>query len=89
MKNDLKTPLLEGQMESQKKTKSSNKKDLQLQEDETSKTAKIVDSTFEELNVVSNPNLSVEMFLIRLLYLKNIGKKSEFKDTINNEYEKL
>jgi len=41
----------------------------------------------DELNIVTNNELSVEMFLIRLLYLKNIGKKSEFKDTMNNEYE--
>ena len=41
----------------------------------------------DELNIVTNNELSIEMFLIRLLYLKNIGKKSEFKDTINNEYE--
>ena len=41
----------------------------------------------DELNIVTNNELSVEMFLIRLLYLKNIGKKSEFKDTVNNEYE--
>ena len=33
----------------------------------------------EELNIVSNPNLSVEMFLIRLMYLKDI------KDPIINK----
>ena len=36
----------------------------------------------DELNVVSNPNLSVEMFLIRLMYLKDFQKIEE------NYYEK-
>ena len=39
--------------------------------------------TIEELNVVSNPNLSVEMFLIRLMYLKDF-KKENIKEKINN-----
>tara|TARA_B100001123_G_C15250045_1_gene1002437 strand:- start:400 stop:1761 length:1362 start_codon:yes stop_codon:yes gene_type:complete len=30
--------------------------------------------TLDELNIVSNPNLSVEMFLIRLMYLKDFKK---------------
>ena len=38
--------------------------------------------TIDELNVVSNPNLSVEMFLIRLMYLK------DFKKIEENYYEK-
>ena len=38
--------------------------------------------TIDELNVVSNPNLSVEMFLIRLMYLKDFQKIEE------NYYEK-
>ncbi len=37
--------------------------------------------TLEELDIVSNQNLSIEMFLIRLMYLKSF--KSE-KDEINN-----
>ena len=36
--------------------------------------------TIEELNIVSNSNLSVEMFLIRLIYLKDI-KKMEINDS--------
>ena len=40
--------------------------------------------TIEELNVVSNPNLSVEMFLIRLMYLKDF-KKENIKEKINNK----
>ena len=38
--------------------------------------------TLEEIDIVSNQNLSVEMFLIRLIHLKSI------KDTSNNIYEK-
>ena len=37
--------------------------------------------TIEELEIVSNPNLSVEMFLVRLIYLKG----SKIKEDINNE----
>jgi len=37
----------------------------------------------EELDIVSNQNLSIEMFLIRLLHLKNIKNKSD------NNYESL
>ena len=37
--------------------------------------------TIDELEIVSNPNLSVEMFLVRLIYLK--GSKN--KEDINNE----
>ena len=33
--------------------------------------------TLEELDVVSNPNLSIEMFLIRLVYLKSIKNNKE------------
>ena len=43
--------------------------------------------TIDELNIVSNPNMSVEMFLIRLMYLKDF-KKKDFKEfplkNINN-----
>ena len=31
--------------------------------------------TLDELDIVTNQELSIEMFLIRLLYLKNVGKK--------------
>jgi len=41
--------------------------------------------TIDELDIVSNPNLSVEMFLIRLMYLKN-SNETEKKD-INDYYE--
>ena len=37
--------------------------------------------TIDELEIVSNPSLSVEMFLIRLIYLKG----SKIKEGINNE----
>ena len=33
--------------------------------------------TIDELNIVSNPNLSIEMFLIRLIYLKDFKKFDE------------
>ena len=35
--------------------------------------------TLDELDIVSNPNMSVEMFLIRLIYLKDF-KKNDFKE---------
>ncbi len=37
--------------------------------------------TIDEIEIVSNPNLSVEMFLVRLIYLKG----SKIKEDINNE----
>ncbi len=37
-----------------------------------------------ELDIVANPSLSVEMFLIRLIYLKDFSKK-DFKDPIISE----
>ena len=37
--------------------------------------------TIDELEIVSNPNLSVEMFLVRLIYLKG----SKIKEDINDE----
>jgi len=44
--------------------------------------------TIDELNIVSNPNLSVEMFLIRLMYLKDFKKveesNSEKKEIFHN-----
>ena len=36
--------------------------------------------TIDELEIVSNPNLSVEMFLVRLIYLKG----SKIKEDVNN-----
>ncbi len=33
--------------------------------------------TLEEMNIVSNPNLSIEMFLTRLMYLKSYKEKDE------------
>jgi len=54
--------------------------------------------TLEELNIVSNQNLSIEMFLIRLIHLKEISKVPEtiernsnfkqFKNHENNEVTK-
>ena len=41
----------------------------------------------DELDIVTNQELSIEMFLIRLLYLKNVGKKNEFNDLIINKSE--
>ena len=40
----------------------------------------------DELNIVSNQNIAIEMFLIRLLYLKEI-KKIDFDDLNNDKYE--
>jgi len=53
--------------------------------------------TIDELDIVSNPNLCVEMFLIRLMYLKDFKKKNyqDLKYTkdqsgnINNKDEKI
>tara|TARA_B100001250_G_scaffold406450_1_gene425531 strand:+ start:82 stop:1713 length:1632 start_codon:yes stop_codon:yes gene_type:complete len=39
-------------------------------------TIKVID----EISIVSNPNLSVEMFLIRLMYLKNFKKQKKIED---------
>tara|TARA_Y100000992_G_scaffold132229_1_gene87291 strand:+ start:7601 stop:9277 length:1677 start_codon:yes stop_codon:yes gene_type:complete len=36
--------------------------------------------TLEELDIVSNQHLSIEMFLIRLLYLKSFKNESKFED---------
>ena len=40
--------------------------------------------TIEEINIVSNPNLSIEMFLIRLMYLKDF-KKIDTNDPIEKK----
>ena len=40
--------------------------------------------TIEEINIVSNPNLSIEMFLIRLMYLKDF-KKIEMNDPVEKK----
>ena len=40
--------------------------------------------TINELEIVSNPNLCVEMFLVRLMYLKD-SNKDNYKDKITNE----
>ena len=42
--------------------------------------------TLDELEIVSNQNLSIEMFLIRLMYLSNISKEKNFE--VNRSYEK-
>ena len=49
--------------------------------------------TMGEINVVNDPNLSVEMFLIRLLYLKDIqfktdGSALKQSNNIENKFEK-
>ena len=42
--------------------------------------------TLEEIDIVSNQNLSMEMFLIRLIYLKGISNLSEINlETITND----
>ena len=41
--------------------------------------------TIEEINIVSNPNLSIEMFLIRLIYLIDIPKKEIEADNQLND----
>jgi len=41
----------------------------------------------EEINIVSNPNLSIEMFLLRLLYLKNFIKKDFKEEEINKDID--
>ena len=45
--------------------------------------------TIKEIDLVSNPNLSIEMFLIQLMYLNN---KNSYNDVerkkINNNYVK-
>ena len=43
--------------------------------------------TMDEVNIVNNPNLSVEMFLIRLLYLKGNQKKTD--DSAPNQNNKI
>ncbi len=65
---------------------------------EIDKIAKIIDpkdimlfwqftiETIDELDIVSNPNLCVEMFLVRLMYLKDFDKKN-FQDTKNTKDE--
>ena len=42
--------------------------------------------TLQELDIVSNQNLSIEMFLIRLIYLNSVNYKNE---TINNDENSL
>tara|TARA_B100000963_G_scaffold249359_1_gene218375 strand:+ start:34 stop:1659 length:1626 start_codon:yes stop_codon:yes gene_type:complete len=42
--------------------------------------------TMDEINIVNDPNLSVEMFLIRLLYLKDSKEKN---DSALNEVKKI
>ena len=39
--------------------------------------------TLEELDIVSNQNLSIEMFLIRLMHLKSLKFKQDFSDDKN------
>ena len=39
--------------------------------------------TLDELNIVSNQNLSIEMFLLRLIYLKDV-KENEISEEINS-----
>jgi len=43
--------------------------------------------TMDEVNIVNDPNLSVEMFLIRLLYLKSNQTKTD--DTASNQNNKI
>ena len=41
-------------------------------------------SSLEELDIVSNQHLSIEMFLIRLMYLNLIKSENKFEDNINS-----
>ena len=49
--------------------------------------------TLEELNIVSNQNLSIEMFLLRLMHVslkepkKEVEKKNNLKNTAPNNFE--
>ena len=43
--------------------------------------------TMDEVNIVNDPNLSVEMFLIRLLYLK--GNQTKTDNTASNQNNKI
>ena len=46
-------------------------------------TIKVID----EISIVSNPNLSVEMFLIRLMYLKDFKKQKKIEDIKANIHD--
>ena len=68
---------------------------------EIEKIAKIIDpkeiilfwqftiETINELEIVSNPNLCIEMFLIRLLYLKGLNKKDDQDTKIHKKKEEI
>lgn len=43
----------------------------------------------EELNIVSNQNLSIEMFLIRLIHLKKIPKLEELLNNMDTSQDKI
>ena len=45
-------------------------------------------STLDELNIVSNQNLSIEMFLIRLIHLSSMKKRNNIKRNLENEVPK-
>ena len=51
--------------------------------------------TLDELEIVSNQSLSIEMFLIRLMYLSNISKQEKVEDNklhkeiLDSDYEKV
>ena len=45
--------------------------------------------TLEELDIVSNQNLSIEMFLMRLMHLSSLNPKDEIRKKMNYiNYEK-
>ena len=46
--------------------------------------------TIKEINLVNNPNLSIEMFLIQLMYLsnRNLKSKEELEETKNTSFER-
>ena len=48
-------------------------------------------SSLEELNIVSNQHISIEMFLIRLMYLSSIKKKNAIENDLKNKssFQKL
>ena len=45
-------------------------------------------STLDELNIVSNQNLSIEMFLIRLIHLSSMKTRNNIKRNLENEVPK-
>ena len=45
------------------------------------------DKTINELEIVANPNLCIEMFLVRLMYLKGYKKNLNIAEIISTQIE--